>query len=172
MNDLFDFCNEWHKFYQTPNLLDTPHQNMFYKYPPTSLYYYPITKNYHFQVDFRPLERWCAYIIMSKQYNSVINLVNWNSLRLELLTGNSYQWFTTFNFSRLLLENLQITWVQQDKYMINLRCQPHNSQKPFRDRPFSIPGTRAERIWLGCEKYLTIIDRAQKILATILWGTK
>ena len=42
----------------------------------------------------------------------------------------------------------------------------------LRDRPFLIPGTRTERIWLGYEKYLTIFDGARKIFDTMSWGTK
>ena len=42
----------------------------------------------------------------------------------------------------------------------------------FRDRAFLIPGTRAERIWVGYEKFLPIFDGAQKIFAKILWGAK
>ena len=42
----------------------------------------------------------------------------------------------------------------------------------LRDRPFLIPGTRAERIWVGYEKFLTIFDGARKIFATISWGAK
>ena len=42
----------------------------------------------------------------------------------------------------------------------------------FRDQPFLIPGTRAQRIWVGYEKILTIFDGARKIFATISWGAK
>ena len=42
----------------------------------------------------------------------------------------------------------------------------------LRDRTFLIPGTRAEQIWVGYEKFLTIFDGARKIFATILWGGK
>ena len=42
----------------------------------------------------------------------------------------------------------------------------------LRDRPFLTPGTWAERLWLGHEKYLTIFDGARKIFDTILWGAK
>ena len=58
----------------------------------------------------------------------------------------------------------------------SLRPDRHFEKKQklsvLRDRPFFIPGTRAERIWLGYEKYLTIFDGARKIFATILWGAK
>ena len=39
MNNLYDHCNEWQK--SPYNLLDTPNEDIFYNYPPSSIYYQP-----------------------------------------------------------------------------------------------------------------------------------
>ena len=58
------------------------------------------------------------------------------------------------------------------KLVSNVKVRIKNAILHFRDRPFIIPGARAERMWLGYEKVLVIFDGARKIFATIVWGAK
>ena len=57
-------------------------------------------------------------------------------------------------------------------YQSNTEDNKVLSIRALRYWPFSIPGTWAERIWVGYENFLTIFDEARKIFATILRGAK